>query len=38
MCFYLQKKKAFFTNLDTKSVTDNKLFWKDIKPWFSDKA
>ena len=35
---FRKQKKAFFTNLDTKSVTDNKLFWKVIKPSFSDKA
>ena len=35
---FRKQKKAFFTNLDTKSVTDNKLFWKVIKPSFLDKA
>ena len=28
----------FYHHLDTNSVTDNKLFWKVIKPSFSDKA
>ena len=31
-------KKFFYHHLDTKSVTDNKLFWKVIKPSFSDKV
>ena len=35
---FRKQKKAFFANLDTKSVTDNKLFWKVIKPSFSDKV
>ena len=39
MCFFIQKrKKSFYHHLNTKSVTDNKLFWKVIKPTFSDKA
>ena len=35
---FRKERKAFFNNLDTKTVTDNKLFWKVIKPSFSDKA
>ena len=31
-------KKEFYNKLDTKTATDNKLFWKVIKPSFSDKA
>ena len=39
MCFFISKtKRAFYNNLETKSVTDNKLFWKVIKPSFSDKT
>ena len=39
MCFIIQKgKKSFYHHLNTKYVTDNKLFWKVIKPSFSDKA
>ena len=30
-------KKSFYNNLDTKMVTDNRKFWKTIKPLFSDK-
>ena len=30
-------KKIYFNNLNEKLVTDNKLFWKTIKPWLSDK-
>ena len=33
---FIKEKKKF--HLNTKSVTDNKLFWKVIKPTFSDKA
>ena len=35
---FQKQKRAFYNNLETKSVTDNKLFWKVIKPSFSDKT
>ena len=31
------EKKNYYNNLDTKVFTDNKQFWKSIKPLFSDK-
>ena len=31
-------KKDYFNNLDHKKVTDNKSFWKTVKPLFSDKS
>ena len=31
-------KKAYFENLDTSKITDNKTFWKTIKPMFSKKC
>ena len=35
----LQKaKKDFFNNLDVKRVTDNKQFWKKVKPCLTDKT
>ena len=39
-CVYMFRKgkKEFYNKLDTKTVIDNKLFWKVIKPSFSDKA
>ena len=37
--FILQKtKKRYYENLNQKSVADNKLFWKTVKPLLSDKA
>ena len=30
-------KKRFYKNLDEKQVSDNKVFWKNAKPFFSDK-
>ena len=30
-------KKDFYNNLDVKNITDNKQFWKTVKPFFSDK-
>ena len=31
-------KKQFFSNLYTDDVTDNKTFWKTVKPLFTDKV
>ena len=31
-------KKDYFSDLDIKNITDNKAFWKTIKPYFSNKA
>ena len=33
-----KEKSKNFTNLNIKDVTDNKKFWKTIKPCFSDKS
>ena len=40
ICSRLYKKecKRFFNNLNPSFVTDNKLFWKAIKPFFSNKG
>ena len=32
-----KSKKLYYSNLDEKNVTDNKTFWKTIKPFLSDK-
>ena len=32
-----KSKKKYFANLNEKDILDNKLFWKTIKPSFSDK-
>ena len=32
------KKKQCFVKLTVKDVADNKLFWKNVKPYFSDKG
>ena len=31
-------KKRYYENLNEKSVVDNKLFWKTVKPLLSDKV
>ena len=31
-------KKEYFNSLNIKQVSDNKLFWKSVKRFFSDKA
>ena len=31
-------KKDYFSDLDIKNITDNKAFWKSIKPYFSNKG
>ena len=33
-----QAKKSFYGNLNPSIVSDNKLFWKTVKPLFSDKT
>ena len=33
-----KSKKQYFNNSDVKNVTDNKKFWKTIKPKFSNKC
>ena len=33
-----KEKSKYFANLNIKDVTDNKKFWKTIKPCFSDKS
>ena len=33
-----KEKKNFFANLDTNNITDNKIFWQTVKPFFSDKT
>ena len=31
-------KREYYENLNVKKVTDNKMFWKTIKPFVSDKS
>ena len=31
-------KKEFYNNLNVKHITENKLFWKTVKPCFTDKT
>ena len=33
-----QAKKQFFSNLNTNDITDNKTFWKTVKPFLTDKV
>ena len=34
---FKKEKNKFFENIDTTEITDNKRFWKTVKPLFSDK-
>ena len=34
---FKKEKKKFYDNLDIKQITDNKKFWKTVKPLFSEK-
>ena len=36
--FFQRKKKSFFENLDTKNITDNKFFWKTVRPFPANKS
>ena len=31
-------KKEYFNSLNIKQVSDNKLFWQSLKPFYSDKG
>ena len=31
------EKNNFFSNINTSDITDNKTFWKTVKPFFTDK-
>ena len=33
-----ETKKSFYSNLDARQITDNRKFWKNIKPLFSTKT
>ena len=33
-----KEKKNYFENLDTKNISDNKTFWKTVKPLLSNKC
>ena len=35
---YKTERKIFFDNLNPSIVTDNKTFWKNLKPLFSNKG
>ena len=35
---YKKERKRFFNNLNLSFVTDNKLFWKTIQPFFLNKV
>ena len=38
MSLIRQEKKNFFNNVSTRGITDNKTFWKTVKPLFTDKV
>ena len=33
-----KSKREYYSNLDVKNITDNKTFWKTVKPFLSDKV
>ena len=39
MCYAVKKWKTnFFEHIDTKKISDNKTFWKTVKPFISNKC
>ena len=34
---YKKERKKYFDTLDVNKITDNKAFWKNIQPLFSEK-
>ena len=37
MSLIRREKKNFFNNINTRDITNNKTFWKTVKPLFTDK-
>ena len=37
MSLIRREKKNFFNSIGTRNITDNKIFWKAVKPLFTDK-
>lgn len=38
LCLFIEKnKETYFSNLNEKSMTDNKKFWKAVTPFLLDK-
>ena len=35
---FRKSKRGYYENLNIKNITDNKLFWKSVKPLLSDKS
>ena len=35
---FRNEKKKFYNSIDIKNITDNRLFWKTVKPFFSEKS
>ena len=35
---YKKERKKFYSNLEINNITDNKTFWKTMKPFLSDKC
>ena len=35
---YKHERKKFYKNLDISSITDNRKFWRTLKPFFTDKG
>ena len=35
---FIRKKEKFFNGLNPSFVTDKKLFWKTVKPFYSDQG
>ena len=35
---YKRERRKFYNNLDTHNITDNKRFWRTMKPLFNDKS
>ena len=35
---YEKKKKAYYNNPNTRDATDNQIFWRKVKPLFSEKV
>ena len=35
---YKRERKKYYSNMNLNNITDNKKFWKTVKPFFGDKG
>ena len=36
--WYKKERKKYYSNINLQNITENKLFWKTVKPFLTDKG